>query len=72
VEERFMYAVEFNVEVNDGIIKIPKEYGIKNGHNVRVIILANDDESKKSSRKFNAVRIKTSGFKFDREAANDR
>ena len=69
-----MQAYEFNTVVRDGIIHIPKQFSDKQLSNVRVILLA--DTAKKVSEprrnKFTAMRLKTKGFTFNREEANER
>jgi len=69
-----MQAYEFNTVVRDGIIHIPKQFSDKQLLNVRVILLA--DSAKKvyepRKNKFTAMRLKTKGFTFNREEANER
>ncbi len=43
-----MYAVEFRTTIKDGIIEIPERYRKKIKSNVRVILLAEDDEESAS------------------------
>ena len=70
-----MQAIEFLTQAEDGIIKIPKKH-IKNfNRKIRVIILAEEEPAKKKSIKkghFSAIKIKTKGFKFNREEAKER
>ena len=66
-----MYAVEFDAKIDDGAIKIPDKYVNRLGKKVKVIILAGE-EDKSPISSFDSVKIITKGFKFDREAANER
>lgn len=67
-----MYAIEFEAKVSDGTIKIPDKYINKLDSRVKVIILTVESDEKKLSNGFDSVKIKTKGFKFDREVANER
>ncbi len=67
-----MNAFEFNARIHDGMIKIPDQYKSMIGDKIKVIILTGENDSKKELRGFNSTKIKTKGFKFDREAANER
>ena len=68
-----MQTYEFNTVVHDGVIRIPKRYLDKQLSSIRVILLPNrDDISIKGNHKFAAMKLKTRGFKFNREEANER
>ena len=68
-----MFAVEFDAKIDSGIIKIPDKYMKRLGSKVKVIILTGETrEELRASHSFNSIAIKTKGFKFDREAANER
>lgn len=69
-----MRAIEFVTKVEDGTIKIPKKYLDNLQDELRVIILVDEAPKTKPQRKkqFTAVKIKTKGFKFDRDKANTR
>jgi len=69
-----MKAYEFDTVVKDGVINIPKKYLDKQLSYIRVIVLSKSDEvlSGKKERKFSAMRLKTKGFTFNREEANER
>jgi hypothetical protein len=68
-----MQAYEFNSIVeNEGVIHIPKQYLIKISSPVKIIILANDETLQNRNKHFSAMKLKTKGFKFDRELANER
>jgi hypothetical protein len=66
-----MQAYEFSSIVeDDGIIHIPAQY-LKN---ISSPVKVNDDDEtqKKTLKNFSAIRLETKGFKFDRDAANER
>jgi len=66
-----MYAVEFTSTIqDDGTIKVPNEYKDKVGKNVKVILLS-EAEKTSSFPEFSAISINTSGYKFDRNEANE-
>jgi hypothetical protein len=70
-----MQAIEFMAKAEKGSIKVPKEYQEQLQDQFRVIILQEANTSKKSTSKkrvLNAVKIKTKGFKFNRDEANAR
>ena len=67
-----MFAVEFDAKIDSGTIKISDKYMKKLGSKVKVIILTGETREEKASPAFNSIAIKTKGFKFDREAANER
>ncbi len=69
-----MEAIKYKTVIkNDGVITLTG-VPFKKGQEVEMIILTESPAVKpgKAGNKFNAVKIKTSGFKFDREAANER
>ncbi|MDR2516218.1 MAG: hypothetical protein LBC88_02420 [Spirochaetaceae bacterium] len=68
-----MQTYEFNSVVEDnGIIRIPEQYLRDISSPVKVIVFANDEIKSNSNRKnFSAIKIKTKGFKFDRNDANE-
>jgi hypothetical protein len=56
----------------DGEINL-KGVPCKKGQQVEMIILIDSNKvHKKRNKHFNAIHLKTSGFKFDRELANER
>jgi hypothetical protein len=70
-----MKAIEFTTTAKDGIIEIPKKYHAELHDEFRVIILQENSSVKKLPGKkhvLSAVKIKTKGFKFNREEANAR
>ncbi len=73
-----MQAIEFSEQLYDGIIKLPSQFQDWNNRQVRVILLAEKIKQtlpktiEKDSYSFNAVSLKTKGFRFNREEANER
>ena len=68
-----MNAIEFQSTIReDGSIPVPLEYVGNIGKNVRVILLSTEMFNHVNKPNFSAVSIKTNGFKFDRESANER
>jgi hypothetical protein len=67
-----MLAIEFETQVHNGIVQIPEHYlGWKN-KTVKVILL--DSETKRTVKpiQFNAIKLKTKGYDFNRDEANER
>jgi len=68
-----MKAIEFRAKADKGVIEIPEEFRNKLDHEVRVILLWEETEKEYLGKpRFTAVKIKTKGFKFNREEANER
>jgi hypothetical protein len=72
-----MQAIEFIAKAQKGSIKVPKEYHEQLQGQFRVIILQEQEaivpkKSTSKKRTLNAVKIKTKGFKFNRDEANAR
>ncbi len=67
-----MEAIEFITKIHNGIIKIPKEYRESLRDRIRVIIMPDNKKTGISEKKFNALKLKTKDFKFDRDMANER
>jgi hypothetical protein len=68
-----MQVYEFSSVIErDGIIHIPSEYLQNISSPVKVILLANNQTQNKTGKIFSAIKLKTKGFKFDRDAANER
>jgi hypothetical protein len=71
-----MEAIEFVAKAEKGSIKIPKEYQEQLHDQFRVIILqetsAPEKKAARKKRTLSAVKIKTKGFKFNRDEANAR
>ena len=69
-----MQAYEFDAVVKNGVINIPEKYLDKQLSFIRVILLTKSDDvlPVKKEGKFSAMRLKTKGFTFNREEANER
>jgi hypothetical protein len=69
-----MQAYEFRSVVEDnGIIRIPEQYLHSISSPVKVIVFTNDEIQSNSNKKhFSAMKIKTKGFKFNRDEANEQ
>jgi len=70
-----MNAIEFIGRMENGAVKIPKEYQAQLSDKFRIIIL--QDESTevpqtKKKRSLNAVRVTTKDIEFNRDKANAR
>ena len=68
-----MHALEFNSVIDDdGVIYIPRQYLENISSPVRVILLMNEKTRERNNNKqFSAMKLKTNGFKFDRDIANE-
>jgi hypothetical protein len=67
-----MQTLEFYYVVGDeGIIQVPKHYLVNISSPVKVILLMNEGVKKNNNKIFSALKLKTKGFKFDRELANE-
>jgi hypothetical protein len=68
-----MQAYEFSSIVEDeGIIHISEEYLQNISSPVKVILLTNTESQNNKKKHFSAMKLKTRGFKFDRNDANER
>lgn len=67
-----MQAIEFVSKAHDGVVDLPSEYQGWNGKNVRVILLDDVNEASKRKTQFKAATISTRGYRFNRDAANER
>jgi hypothetical protein len=68
-----MQAHEFNSIIEDnGIIHIPSQYLQNISAPVKIILPANDGSQSKTGKTFSAIKLKTEGFKFNRDIANER
>ncbi len=67
-----MQAIEFVSKAHDGVVDLPSEYQGWNGKNVRVILLEAVNEAVRRKTLFNAATISTRGYRFNRDAANER
>jgi len=73
-----MHTVEFQAIIEDGIVRIPKEYkDLQKKREVRFFIMYGDNDeyrtnTEKRKKKMNAISIDTIDFKFDRDEAHER
>lgn len=67
-----MQAIEFVSKAHDGVVDLPREYQGWNGKSVRVILLEAVNETVRRKAQFKAATISTRGYRFDRDAANER
>lgn len=69
-------ALEFDAELENGVIKIPKTYQKELKKRFRIIILLEDDsKSPKNVQlkdKFKSIELDTRGFEFDRDEIHER
>ena len=67
-----MQAYEFSSVVgNEGVIHIPKQYLEQISSPVKIILLTSEETLQNKNKHFSAIKLKTKGFKFDRETANE-
>ena len=67
-----MQAIEFVSKAHDGVVDLPREHQAWNGKNVRVILQEAVNEAVKRKIQFKAATIFTRGYRFNRDAANER
>jgi len=67
-----MEAIEFVSKAHDGVVDLPREYQGWNGKQVRVILLEAAGEAAKRKALFKAATIPTLGYRFNRDASNER
>jgi hypothetical protein len=67
-----MQAIEFVSKAHDGVVDLPSEYQAWNGKNVRVILQEAVNEAANRKAQFKAAIIPTRGYRFNRDAANER
>jgi hypothetical protein len=67
-----MQAIEFVSKAHDGVVDLPREHQAWNGKNVRVILQEAVNEAVKRNIQFKAATISTRGYRFNRDAANER
>ncbi len=70
-----MYAVEFETDIKNGIVRIPKKFkDLQDKKSVKLFIVYDDNKNKNGfkRKKMSAVSIDTKGFKFNREKAHER
>ena len=67
-----MRAIEFVSRAHDGVVDLPREHQGWNGKQVRVILQEAASEAVKHKHTFKAATIFTRGYRFNRDAANER
>jgi hypothetical protein len=67
-----MQAIEFVSKAHDGVVDLPREHQAWNGKDVRVILLEAVSVAAKRKSLFKAATISTRGYRFSRDAANER
>jgi hypothetical protein len=67
-----MQAVEFETRIENGVISIPYQYKNSVADNVRVIVLSETNIEKPKKKEIYHIGIDMTGYKFDREEANER
>lgn len=67
-----MQAIEFVSKAHDGVVDLPREHQAWNGKDVRVILLEAVSVAAKRESLFKAATISTRGYRFSRDAANER
>jgi hypothetical protein len=67
-----MYAIEFQAQAHEGLVQIPARYAAWKNKRVKVILLEPEIEHSVQPVQFNAVKLRTKGYRFDREEANER
>ena len=66
-----MQAFEFNATVENGVIPIPRQYKNSVADKVRVIVLSDINVEKPKKKKIYSIGIDMTGYKFNREKANE-
>jgi hypothetical protein len=71
-----MQTFEFKVKPQNGMINLPSQFQQWDDKPVRIILLIEEINSPVQTQKnryaFDAVSLKTKGFRFNREEANER
>ncbi len=67
-----MKTIEFVSKAHDGVVDLPREYQGWNGKEVRVILRETASQEIKHKTLFKAAIISTRGYRFNRDAANER
>jgi hypothetical protein len=71
-----MQAVKFETRIENGVISIPYQYKNTFSDNIRVILLTEEGISlkpvKQKKKELHYIGIDMTGYKFDREEANER
>lgn len=67
-----MQAVKFNAIVENGVIPIPRQYKKSVTDKVHVIVFPEANTGKSKDKKIYSIGIDMTGYKFNREEANER
>lgn len=67
-----MHAIEFETQAHNGILQIPEQYLAWKNKTVAVILLDSERRKTPKTIQFNAVKLKTKGYYFNRDEANER
>ncbi len=71
-----MKALEFEVEIDNGTVKIPKRYLNELKKRFRIIILLDEEVKPRKNMhlkdKFKSMKLDTEDFEFDRDEAHER
>jgi hypothetical protein len=70
--EEFMQAVEFESFVENGVIPIPVEYRNSVAESVKVIVLNKEPVKIVKKSKIYSIGVDMTGYKFNRDEANER
>jgi len=66
-----MQALEFETDVENGTIFLPKNLGMLNDKHVKVVLMT-CDHSSYNKKVFSTPTLKTKHFSFSRDEANER
>jgi len=67
-----MQAIEFISKAHDGVVDLPREHLGWNGKQVRVILQEAASKDTGRNTLFKAATLTTQGYRFSRDAANER
>lgn len=68
-----MSAIEFEAEINNGLVEIPVQYQAWQSKTVRVIFLEpKETQPAIKPLRFTAASLKTQNYHFDRDLTNER
>lgn len=67
-----MQALEFETNVENGTIFLPKNLGMLNNKHVKVVLMTFDTNPSFNKKGFSAPTLKTKNFTFSRDEANER
>jgi hypothetical protein len=68
-----MDTIRFSSEYHDGVIRVPSEYASQISEKVDVIVMNRQAKTRPlNGKQFLALSVKTQGYRFNREEANER